>query len=786
MKLIITEKPSVARDIARVLKVTGKKDGFIEGNGLKITWALGHLIEFMQPDQYGEHYQKWDMGHLPIIPDEFLTKPIEGSKQQYDVVKRLLEDEGIKEVVCATDAGREGELIFRLVYEAAKCQAPIKRLWISSQTDSAIKKGFDELKPGTDYDPLYDSARSRAEADWIVGINATRAYSIKFSRGRGVMSVGRVQTPVLKMIVDRYREHINFDSKSFYEIFLDVAHDKGDFQLKWFTKDADRFTDEKSAKAITDKVKAVPQAIIDSLTQKKIMEKQPLLYDLTELQKDANKQFKYSADQTLKLMQDLYERYKVLSYPRTSSRYLSSDIAPKCPELLKNVSGITEFAGAIETINKNNYTIAKRMVDDKKVTDHHAIIPTDKKPNLGELPTDHKNIYLMVIRRFIAAFLPECEKSHTEIIATAASETFKATGTIIKVAGWRMLAQSEDSKKDKDALLPNVEKGDACDIKKVTQKKGQTKAPALYTEATILAAMETAGKKIDDEELRQAMKDCGLGTPATRAQILEKLINVKYITREKNKLFPTPKGEYIIDCILSDALCSPELTGNWEKKLNDMAQSKGNRGEYMDEIKTFTKEVIKTVAEDNSYTIGADQTIYGACPKCEKGKVIETPKAYSCSQWKSDSCSFAIWKEMAQKKITETHVKSILKSGQTKVIKGFKNREGKPFDAALKLADGKVGFDFQKETLGSCPLCEKGQVAETAKAFSCDQWRESGCKFVIWKTIASRTITKSEAKTIIEKKELDGLKGFKSRSGDSFSASLMLTDDGRVQFKPRT
>ena len=785
MKLIITEKPSVARDIARVLKVTGKKDGYIEGNGMKITWALGHLIEFMQPDQYGEHYQKWDMGHLPIIPDEFLTKPIDGSKQQYDVVKRLLEDNGIKEVVCATDAGREGELIFRLVYEAAKCQAPIKRLWISSQTDSAIKKGFDELKPGTDYDPLYDSARSRAEADWIVGINATRAYSIKFSRGRGVMSVGRVQTPVLKMIVDRYREHINFDSKPFYEIFLDVAHGKGDFQLKWFTKDTDRFTDEKAAKAITDKVKAVPQAMIDSLTQKKIMEKQPLLYDLTELQKDANKQFKYSADQTLKLMQDLYEKYKVLSYPRTSSRYLSSDIAPKCPELLKNVSGITEFADAIETINENNFTIAKRMVDDKKVTDHHAIIPTDKKPNVGELPTEHKNIYLMVIRRFIAAFLPECEKSHTEIIATAASETFKATGTIIKVPGWRMLAQSEDSKKDKEALLPNVEKGDLCDIKKVTQKKGQTKAPALYTEATILAAMETAGKKIDDEELRQAMKDCGLGTPATRAQILEKLINVKYITREKNKLLPTPKGEYIIDCILSDALCSPELTGNWEKKLNDMAQSKGNRGEYMEEIKTFTKEVIKTVAEDNSYTIGADQTIYGACPKCEKGKVIETPKAYSCSQWKSDNCSFAIWKEMAQKKITETHVKSLLKSGQTKVIKGFKNREGKPFDAALKLADGKVGFDFQKETLGSCPLCEKGQVTETAKAFSCDQWRESGCKFVIWKTIASRTITKDEAKTIIEKKELDGLEGFKSRAGDSFSASLMLTDDGRVQFKPR-
>ena len=505
------------------------------------------------------------------------------------------------------------------------------------------------------------------------------------------------------------------------------------------------------------------------------------------MQKDANRQFKYSADQTLKLMQELYEKYKILSYPRTSSRYLSSDIAPKCPELLKNVSGISEFSDAIEAINDNNYKIAKRMVDDKKVTDHHAIIPTDKTPNLGELPTNLKNIYLMDNRRFIAAFLPECEKSHTEIIAKAADESFKATGTVINAPGWRMVYQStsEDTKKDKESLLPNVAKGDACDIKKVTQKKGQTKAPAIYSEATILAAMETAGKKIDDEELRQAMKDCGLGTPATRAQILEKLINVKYIRREKNKLLPTPKGEYMIDCILSDALWSPELTGNWEKKLNNMAQSRGDRGEYMEEIKTFTKDVIKTVADDNSYTIGADQKIYGACPTCDKGKIIETPKAYSCSQWKSDSCSFAIWKEMAQKKITETHVKALLKSGETKVIKGFKSREGKPFDAAIKIINGDVKFNFQKETLGCCELCENGQITETAKAYSCDQWRELGCKVVIWKEIASRKISKAEAKTLIEKKELNDLEGFKSRAGDSFKASLMLTPEGRVQFKPR-
>ncbi len=783
MKLIITEKPSVARDIARVLKVNGKKEGIIEGNGMIITWALGHLIEFTQPDEYGPEYERWEMGHLPIIPETFKTKPIERSKQQYDIVKAQLERTDIKEVICATDAGREGELIFRLVYEAANCTAPIKRLWISSQTDSAIKAGFDTLKDGKSYDPLYDSARSRAEADWIVGINATRAYSIKFSRGRGVMSVGRVQTPVLKLIVDRYREHINFDSKPFYEIFLDLNHKNGEFQVKWFGTKTDRFTDQSEAKKIEDKLMNESQAVIQSLTQKKVLEKQPLLYDLTELQKDANKQFKYSADQTLKIMQELYEKHKILSYPRTSSRYLSSDIAPKCPELLNKVSGLTEFSDAINTIKEQNYSIAKRMIDDKKVTDHHAIIPTDKTPNIGELPTDHKNIYLMVIRRFLSAFLPECEKSHTEIIASAADEVFKATGTMIIVPGWRQLAQQSEDKKD--VLLPTVTQGDPAEIKKVTLKKGQTKAPALYTEATILAAMETAGKKIDDDELRQAMKDCGLGTPATRAQILEKLIGVKYIEREKNKLIPTPKGEYLIDCILSEALVSPELTGNWEKELNNMAQSKGKRGEYMEKIKTFTKEVIQKVADDNSYTIGADQTIYGACPKCEKGKVIETPKAYSCSLWKSENCTFAIWKEMAQKKITETHVKSLLKSGQTKVIKGFKNKEGNPFDALLKIINGEVKFDFQKEVVACCPICEKGQVVETAKAFSCDQWRETGCKFAIWKEIASRKMTKSEVKSLLKNKELNDLEGFKARSGDSFKASLQLTEDGRAQFKPR-
>ncbi|RAP31700.1 DNA topoisomerase III [Candidatus Marinamargulisbacteria bacterium SCGC AG-343-D04] len=784
MKLIITEKPSVARDIARVLNLSKQGEGFIEGDDYRITWALGHLIELCQPDEYGESFKKWTMQDLPIIPETFKTKAIEQSKQQYKVVKTLLKDSSISEIICATDAGREGELIFRLLYEDAQCTQPIKRLWISSQTDTAIKEGFQKLEPGEKYNPLYDSAKSRSEADWIVGINATRAYSIKFSQGRGVMSVGRVQTPVLKMIVTRYREHIQFNSSTFYEILGDIQHQNGSFSAKLHLKDKDRFTDKKEAENIIEDLKKSNSGIIHSLTEKKVMEKQPLLYDLTEIQKDANKLFKYSADQTLKIMQSLYEKHKVLSYPRTSSRYLSKDLEPKLPGFLDNISVLDNFSSTIKRIQEEKRSIASRMIDDKKVTDHHAIIPTDKKPNLSALSEDEKNIYLTVIKRFVAAFLPECEKHHTEVIALFSSYQFKTTGTVTKKAGWRELYQESDekkNKKDKESILPVMKEEDPVTLESIDLKKGQTKAPALYTEASILGAMETAGKSIDDEELRQAMKNCGLGTPATRAQILEKLINVKYIIRDKNKLKPTEKGEYIIDCIQDNVLVSPELTGEWEKCLNDIEQKNYTREDYMDNIKTFTKEIIEKVSQDKTYTFRADQTIYGDCPKCKKGKIIDSPKAYSCSEWKTTNCNFAIWKLIAQKTISETQAKTLLNKGKTAVIKGFKNKAGNPFNAALTLKNGEVNFDFHKESLGKCTLCD-GNIVETPKAYSCDQWREKNCKFVIWKEISQRKIKVEEAKELIKHGQIEIKEGFKTRQGKPFSTNLHLVE-GKVVFK---
>lgn len=796
MKLIITEKPSVARDIARVLKINQKKNGYFEGNGSQITWALGHLIEFCQPDEYDPILEKWSFEQLPIIPETFKKKAIKNSIDQYNVVKQLCSAEHITEVICATDAGREGELIFRLIYEDANCKAPIKRLWISSQTDEAIKDGFLNLKEGIEYDPLYRSALSRAEADWLVGINATRAYSIKFSRGHGVMSIGRVQTPVLKMIVDRYREHIQFESKTFFEIFIDVQHKNGSFLAKWYldkpdTQFEDRLYDKSVAETIVEELKANPQGKILKLTQKEKKEKQPLLYDLTELQKDANKKFKFSADQTLKLMQDLYEKFKLLTYPRTSSRYLSTDIAPKLPALVNQLAELPQYEGVVDKILEHGVKIAPRMIDDKKVTDHHAIIPTDKKPSLNGLSSEHLAIYNLVIKRFLAAFMPECEKHFTEIITGFGQHVCKSTGTITTKPGWREVYDSEpdeDSslskkkkKNEEDIQLPLVVEGDFVEQEKVDLKKGQTKAPPLHTEASILAAMETAGKAIDDEELRQAMKDCGLGTPATRAQILEKLINVKYIVREKNKLSPTQKGEYIIDNIKEEAFLSPDLTGQWEKKLNDMAKNEFDRDKYMSEIKEFTKELVENVEKSEAYVLSADQKIYGNCPKCGDGKIFESKKAWGCSNWKEKECKFAIWKDFAGKTITEKQVETLFKKGVTSVIKGFKSKSGNPFNAALKIQDGDVVFDFQKESIGICPLCE-GDIVETAKAYSCDNWREKGCKFAIWKDIAKRKIKKDEAKKLIKDGKLENLEGFTSKAGKPFSATLVL-QGGRVNMQ---
>ncbi len=708
MKVILCEKPSVARDIARVLNANQRQDGYFEGGGYQITWAFGHLILLSNPDKYDPKFEKWEMADIPIIPKDFLKEisANEGVKKQFDAIRMLLTHEKTTDVICATDAGREGELIFRYIYEEAGCQKPIHRLWISSQTDSAIKDGFAALKTGADYQSLYDSARSRAEADWLVGINATRAYTIQFSRGDGVMSVGRVQTPVLNMICQRYREHSDFNAQPYFEIWGNFDHENGKYQAKMVTENQDRFESAEKAAARFDAIKNETTATIAEVAEKEKIEHPPLLYDLTELQKDCNRQLKLSAENTLAIAQSLYEKHKILTYPRTSSRYLSQDLVPKLPGLLENLSGIPGLAEPLAQIKSAPLPITKRIVDDAKITDHHAIILTDKRPNLSQLTEEERAVFDLVARRFLSAFMPDCIKMVTDLRTQVKTEIFKATGIVIKQAGWRSLyfdpPSDEKRKKGKkaepteeDTVLPLVKTGDTVKVRKLEVQEKKTKAPALHTEASILSFMETAGKNIEEEELREAMKDTGLGTPATRAQILERLLKVGYIVREKQKLIPTQKGLKLIGCIQNEALLSPELTGQWEKKLQDIFRSKYERETYMGEIEQFTKKVVDEVRSSTTNPYSAHLQPLGKCPLCG-GKVLETPKAYGCDQWRATGCKFVIWKEVAKLTLPVPIVKQLLETGKSDLVDGFTSKKGTLFKAGLKLEpDGKVGFWFE-------------------------------------------------------------------------------------------
>lgn len=796
MKVVLAEKPSVARDIARVLNANQKKEGYYYGNSYCITWAFGHLIGLSDPDSYDKKYQKWHLDDLPLIPESFKTQVInnKGTKKQFACIESLFNHPDCEEVICATDAGREGELIFRLIYEKAKCKKPIKRLWISSQTDEAIKEGFAALRDGEDYQPLFDSARSRSEADWLIGINATRAYSIKLGRGNGVMSVGRVQTPVLKMIVDRYKENIHFVPKDYFELQADIQHAKGDFKGIYFDeKKNSRFDEKEKALEIQKTIEANPEGVIEKVSKKKKSEAPPLLYDLTSLQKDAYRQFKFPAEKTLSLLQSLYERHKVLSYPRTSSRYLSKDLEKKLPSRLAQLQQIPELCSFVQPLINAPLPINSRIVNDKKVTDHHAIIPTEKACNPNSLSADEQKIYMTVIKRFVAVFHPACQKESTEIITNLSSHLFKSQGVVIKVAGWRALYQDDENTQDeKQELLPAVKKADPIKALNLEVLAKKTKAPPLYNEASILSAMETAGKHIDDEELAQAMKDCGLGTPATRAQILERLVSVKYIKKEKNTLIPTEKGIFLVDNLQSPEMLSPELTGQWEKKLNDMANKTVLREEFMKQIKDFTHQIIDKNKQLKDLVFSSPaQSAAANCPLCQKGKIQKGPYGFYCNLYRS-GCSFKLPLKLAGKALTEDLVNLLITDGKTGPLKGFRKKDGGRFEASLLLNErqqvlfklcapsAKVGASSPTKTKKAslpCPMCQKS-LRHDDSHISC-----SACSFTLQKCLAYKTLSDKETESLIKKKKTKLIDGFKSKSGKSFKAYLLLSDEGKVLFK---
>jgi DNA topoisomerase III len=621
----------------------------------------------------------------------------------------LMRSPKVTEVVNACDAGREGELIFSYLYELSGCKKPVRRLWVSSLTPEAIREGFASLREGVAMKPLEDAARSRGEADWIVGMNATRAYSTKFGRPGNVLSVGRVQTPTLKLLVDREREIEDFKPEKFWTVYARFEREEGGdthtYDGVWFKTQQNRLKEREAAEKIAEKVRG-GTGVVEKADKKTATEKPPLLYDLTELQRNANAKFGFTAERTLRVAQALYEEKKLITYPRTSSRYLSKSLVDTLNKRVEAAGALPDLAPfATELLALPKLPINKRIVDDAKVTDHHAIVPTNKKPS-GNLPPDEAKVYDLVARRFLSVFFPPARSENTTVVTKVRGETFLSRGRVVLEAGWRRLyPDGVGGKKEKEPpVLPPVLVGQEWNVLKVAVKEGETKPPPRYSESALLGIMETAGKFVEDEELRQAMKDSGLGTPATRAATIERLIKVGYLVREKKVLVPTEKGRALIGLLSESPLASPELTARWEERLVRMEGGAEDRVRFMTDINGFATTLVEEVRAKEGEKVaapakpggnGTGGVPLGACPSCGS-PVVETKKSYGCSAWKS-GCKFAIWKTVSGKRVSEAQAKQLLTKGRTGQLKGFKSKAGKLYAAALVLdKEHKVRLEFGK------------------------------------------------------------------------------------------
>lgn len=641
MIVCIAEKPSVARDIAAVIGANVRKDGFIEGNGYQVTWTFGHLCGLLEPHEYTPDWKAWAISRLPMIPSRFGIKVMDdsGVQKQFKVIEKLVTE--ADEVVNCGDAGQEGELIQRWVLQKAMCKCPVKRLWISSLTEDAIREGFKNLKSQDEYRKLYEAGLSRAIGDWLLGMNSTRLYTIKFGQNRNVLSIGRVQTPTLALIVKRQEEIDYFKPEPYWEL-------KTVYRNTLFSATKGRFSTAEEGTELLEKIKNVPFTVTDIIT-KKGTESAPRLFDLTSLQVECNRKFAFSADETLKLIQSLYEK-KFTTYPRVDTTFLSDDIYPKVPGILK---GIKDYDQLTKPLLDGKLPKSKKVFDNSKVTDHHAIIPTGVNP-VG-LSENEKKVFDMVARRFIAAFYPECKISTTTVLGEAAEVEFKVSGKQILDPGWRVVFVKEDStpdnaegdakSEDEERTLPLFEKNETGPHEPSLAEKW-TSPPKPYTEATLLRAMETAGKLTDNEELRDAMKENGIGRPSTRAAIIETLFKRNYIRKEKKNIFPTDTGKNLIGFIREDLLKSVELTGLWEKKLRMIEKGTYEASVFIDELKTLVTEIVENVKKDNSPHVlqqinnkPSENIIGKICPKCGKGTLLKGNKAYGCSRWK-EGCDY--------------------------------------------------------------------------------------------------------------------------------------------------
>ncbi len=745
MKVCIAEKPSVAREIANILGANTKRDGFYEGNGYAVTYTFGHLCTLLEPKDYKSHWKSWDLNNLPMLPERFDTKVTgdAGIKKQFNIVKSLFEKADV--IINCGDAGTEGELIQRWVINQCNYKGEVQRLWISSLTEEAIKEGFKNLKPAKQYDNLYYAGFSRAIGDWLLGLNATRLYTVKYGGFKQVLSVGRVQTPTLAMLVNRFKEIQDFKPQPYWEL-------QTKYRNTLFNYEDGRFLKQEDGQILANKVKESDFEIV-SVIKKKGKEYAPKLFDLTGLQVYCNNKFGFSADETLKIVQKLYEM-KVVTYPRVDTTFLPNDLYPKIHGIL---SKLTNYSEVIQPLLRNKIKKTKRVFDDKKVTDHHAIIPTGIQ---GNLQYSQQQVYDIITRRFIGSFYPDSDVSNTSVIAKAAEVPFKTTGKEIINKGWRVVFETEESKVKKELnqqlTLPSFVKGEKGPHEPSFLEK-ETKPPRNFTEASLLRAMETAGKQVDDEDLRELMKENGIGRPSTRASIIETLFRRKYIERKKKLVLPTQTGIDLINIIDNELLKSAELTGRWEKRLKEIERGEFNAGTFINNMKKMVDELVyevrsntskkrisshvipNKIEQSTSEKIKPKKTLVGkTCPKCKRGKMIKGSSAYGCTEYKNN-CDLKIPFEIYGKKVSENQLIRLVNKGCTTNLKGFKTDIGKVeglirFDKNFKIkieTKQTVEANLVKNSSDKiiCPKCTKGTILKGKTAYGCSNYN-NGCNFI--------------------------------------------------------
>lgn len=855
--LILTEKPSVANDIAAAMGGFEKKEDYFESDNAFITWAVGHLVTLAEPEDYDKGFKYWTLQSLPIIPKQFDLKPIAKTESRLKRINYLAKRSG--GIINACDAGREGELIFRYIYEYLNLDNPFKRLWLQSMTKGSIVEGFKKLRPGEELNNLGESAKCRSEADWLVGINATRAFTRRLGN---LLSIGRVQTPTLSIIVEREKIISSFVPETFYEIEALFKAKSGEYKGKWFielpknpnksavldsamikdlksqygdvidsalkfnsdAKAGDRLDSVASRKAAEQIIKAVDGNTGKIVTEDHKQQNQSpyLLFDLNDLQREANKRYSFPAAKTLRIAQDLYEDKKLLTYPRTDSRYLPEDYIETCGTIFKSLGTSSEYKEIVTPLYDKKIEKKKRIFDNSKISDHFAIIPTDKSPKGVELTPDQHKIYDLVVKRFVSAFYPDAVWEVVKRVTQVDKFTFKSDAKALKEPGFLAVYGKEEQD---EAPLPPVKLGEEVATKDTEVFEKQTTPPPRYNEGTLLSAMEGAGRAIEDEELKDAMKDKGLGTPATRASIIERLLEVGYLERAGKELVPTTKGIALYDLLMSfplPELCSPEMTGEWEYKLACIEKGELKAEKFIDSIEDFTKDLVervKTRSFDSPLsTEDSEAKVIGVCPLCG-ADVIEGFMSFRCSNFKpkkkagkgkkkaeveeeqdsGDGCMFTIWKTISGKIITEEIAKELIGNKQSGPHGGFRSKGGRPFSAKLLLGDdGKIAFEFEKsaqssqtdnkaedegpgEIIGKCPICS-GNVLETGSAFRCENYKKS-CNLSLSKVILGKTITTEQALNLLNEKRTDKLSGFISKKGRFFSAYLVVKDDGKVGFE---